>query len=107
MPIQYYNKSVLRAILRVVGKFIRVDYNTGEAQRGKLARVTVELNLNKPPVSSFLIDGRTQRVEYEDLPMICFQCGRYDHISELCKEKKHNQAMCIEGDHMDVGNKSN
>ena len=33
MPIQYYYKSVLRAISGVVGKFIRVDYNTGEAQR--------------------------------------------------------------------------
>ena len=28
MSIQYYNKSVLRAISRVVGKFMKVDYNT-------------------------------------------------------------------------------
>ena len=31
MPIQYYNKSVLRAISETVRKFMKVDYNIGEA----------------------------------------------------------------------------
>ena len=66
MPIQYYNKSVLCATSSVVGKFMCVDYNTGEAQRGKFTRIAVELNLKKPLVSQFLMDGRVQGVEYED-----------------------------------------
>ena len=86
MPIQYYNKSVLPAIDGVVGKFMRVDYNTGEAQCGKFARVVVEINLSKPLISQFTIDGRLRRVKYEDLPIICFQCDKYDHSKEGCKE---------------------
>ena len=62
-----------------------VDYNTEEAQRGRFVRVAVEVNLSKPLISHFTIDGRVQRVEYEDLPLICFQCGKYGHTSDLCK----------------------
>ena len=56
MPIQYYNKSVLRAISGVVGNFMWVDYNTGEAQRGRFARVAVEIYLSKPLISHFTIE---------------------------------------------------
>ena len=72
MSIQYYNKSVLFAISGVVGKFMKVDYNTGEAQRGKFAKVAVEINLLKPLVSHFTLDGPVQKVEFEDRPLICF-----------------------------------
>ena len=44
--------------------------------------------MRKPLVSQVKIDGRLQNIEYEDLPMICYQCGRYRHISELCKNKQ-------------------
>ena len=64
----------------------------------------MELNLKKPLVSQFLMDGRVQRVEYEDLPMICFQCGRYSHVSEFSKEEKQNQAICRARDYLDMGN---
>lgn len=34
-------------------------------------------------MSQILINGKTQRVEYEFLPMIYFNCGRYDHVKEV------------------------
>ena len=107
MPIQYYNKSVLRAISEVVGKFIRVDYNTEEAQRGKFARVAVEINLSKPLVSQFLIDGSIQRVEYEDLPVICFKCGKYGHTNEFCKENESVDPRRDDRYHMAIGTTTN
>ena len=55
MSIQYYNKSVLRAIFGVVGKFIRMDYNIRESQHGKFARVVVEINISKPLISHVTI----------------------------------------------------
>ena len=67
---------------------MRFDYNTEGAHRGKFARVAVELDLRKPLISQVKIDGRLQNIEYEDLPMICYRCGRYGHISELCKNKQ-------------------
>ena len=45
-----------------------------------------------------------QRAEYEDLAMICFQCGRYGHVSEVCKEGINNQAMAVEEDCMVTDN---
>ena len=36
-------------------------------------------------------------MEYEDLPLICFHCGKYSHTSELCKEKEHAHSMSMEG----------
>lgn len=31
-----------------------------------------------------MLDGKTQKVEYESLPNICFQCEKYDHNKESC-----------------------
>ena len=44
--------------------------------------------MDKPLVSQFILDGKIQKVEYECLPRICFACGRYEHVSGACPEKK-------------------
>ncbi|KAK8669060.1 hypothetical protein V6N13_106501 [Hibiscus sabdariffa] len=31
-----------------------------------------------------IINGRTQLVEYESLPAICFSCGKYGHVHDNC-----------------------
>lgn len=72
---------------------IKVDYNTESASRGKFARIAVEINLNKPLVSQFLLDGRIQKIEYESLPTICFECGIYGHYCTNCPEKVACQAV--------------
>ena len=54
------------------------------SQRGKFAQMVVKVNLNKPLVSRFKIDGRIQKVEYEDLPVICYACGRFGHVITNC-----------------------
>ncbi|XP_050231775.1 uncharacterized protein LOC126680661 [Mercurialis annua] len=86
MSIQYYNKKVLRFIGQMVGKVIRIDYCTESAERGKFARIAVEIDLMKPLVSHFSLDGRVQSVEYECLPRICFSCGKFGHTKEHCPE---------------------
>lgn len=32
----------------------------------------------------FMIDGRIQWVEYQSLPLVCFDCGWYGHNREIC-----------------------
>ncbi|KAI9092002.1 hypothetical protein K1719_027937 [Acacia pycnantha] len=32
------------------------------------------------------VDGKTYGVQYEGLPHICFECGRYGHMKDKCKE---------------------
>ncbi|XP_050216415.1 uncharacterized protein LOC126667478 [Mercurialis annua] len=88
LPIQYYHNHVLNAIANTIGKVIKIDYNTEAKERGKFARLAINLDLTKPLISSILIDGRLQRVEYEGLPIICFDCGRYGHRENHCQFKK-------------------
>ncbi|KAK5824903.1 hypothetical protein PVK06_019690 [Gossypium arboreum] len=42
------------------------------------------INLEKPLVSQVLVDGAIKKVEYEALPTICFGCGKYRHVKDLC-----------------------
>ena len=84
MPIQYYHKSTLRSIASVFGELIKVDYMTESTQRGKYARMVIKVNLKKPLVSIFKIDDCIQKVEYEDLPVICYDCRRFGHNTENC-----------------------
>ncbi|KAL4367762.1 hypothetical protein GQ457_05G027470 [Hibiscus cannabinus] len=81
---QYYTKSIFRMIAGLMGRIIRIDYNTEEGKRGRFARLTVVVDLSKPLVSSIIIDGKRQKIEYEGLPMICYHCGRYGHLEERC-----------------------
>lgn len=86
---KYYKKSVIRAIGRTLGNVLRIDYNTASGERGKFARMAVILNLTQPLTSKIIVDGRDLVVEYEGLPVICYNCGRYGHLAEACLLKLH------------------
>ncbi|KAA3460811.1 GroES-like zinc-binding alcohol dehydrogenase family protein [Gossypium australe] len=70
-----------------VGKVVKLDFNTDSRMRGRFARMTVYINLERPLVSQILINGCFQMVEYESLLTICFQCGRYGHVKDNCSFK--------------------
>lgn len=42
------------------------------------------VNLNKPLIPCFKLDGRIQKIECENLPSICFARGRYGHTGDYC-----------------------
>ncbi|MBA0733918.1 hypothetical protein Gogos_017881 [Gossypium gossypioides] len=46
--------------------------------------MVIFVNLDKPLTSKILINGNLQRIEYESLSSICFSCGQYGHVKELC-----------------------
>ncbi|GAY50046.1 hypothetical protein CUMW_123710 [Citrus unshiu] len=68
------------------GPWTVMDHKILKAQRGKFARVTVEIDLNKLLISQFNFEGRIQRVEYEYLPTICFGCGKIGHYKDACPD---------------------
>ena len=37
-------------------------------------------------MSQFNLKGRIQKVEYENLPMICFGCGKFGHYKDACPD---------------------
>ena len=84
MPLQYYHKGTLRSISNLIGTMEKIDYSTENANRGKFARLVIKIDLSKPLISRFKIDGKIQNVEYEDLPTICYSCGRFGHSVETC-----------------------
>lgn len=56
-------------------------------QRGKFARLAVTVDLTKSLVSKFTIDGEEFEVEYENLQELCFHCGIYGHLREVCPHR--------------------
>ncbi|KAK5812221.1 hypothetical protein PVK06_027642 [Gossypium arboreum] len=60
----------------MVGKVAKLDMNTDSRARDRFAWMVVYVSLERPLVSQILINGKTQRVEYEILLMVCFHCGR-------------------------------
>ncbi|KAK8483367.1 hypothetical protein V6N11_024158 [Hibiscus sabdariffa] len=43
LPYKYYSKELFHLIATVVGKVIKVDYNTSISERGKFVRIVVDL----------------------------------------------------------------
>jgi hypothetical protein len=87
LPIEYYDSRVLKNIGNKIGSTVKVDKNTVMQERGKYARLCVEVDLTKPLLAMFMIKGRKYNVEYEGLHLLCKTCGRFGHYSEGCKEK--------------------
>ncbi|MBA0646240.1 hypothetical protein Goklo_014219 [Gossypium klotzschianum] len=88
-----YKHKILAEIGEMVGKVVKLDMNTDNRMRGRFTWMAVYVNLEKPLVSKILINGRSQIVEYESLPTICFHCGRYGHVKDNCSFRSHGINM--------------
>ncbi|CAN1152494.1 hypothetical protein LINPERHAP2_LOCUS18778 [Linum perenne] len=75
LPIHFYHVQVLTSLGNLVGKTIKIDFNTQRAERGKFARIAVELDLDEPLPPVVMLDGAAQHIEYENLPNLCFDCA--------------------------------
>nr|KJB43088.1 hypothetical protein B456_007G183500 [Gossypium raimondii] len=82
LPGFLYKRRILKEIGGMIGKISKIDFNTDSRMRGKFARMTVHVNFDKPLTSQVLINDTLQWVEFESLPLICFGCGRYDHLKD-------------------------
>lgn len=82
----YYDESFLLALASAVGKPIKVDKNTLNVERGRFARICVEIELNQPVVGKVWVNGYWYKVSYEDLHIICSSCGSYGHLGRNCKK---------------------
>ncbi|KAK8478509.1 hypothetical protein V6N11_046802 [Hibiscus sabdariffa] len=87
---QYYTNSLFRLIAGIIGKIVRIEYNTEEGKHGRFARLAVVVDLSKPFISSIIIDRTRQRIEYDGLPTICYQCVKYGHLEDKCSMEVDN-----------------
>jgi hypothetical protein len=97
LPIEYYDAKVLNFIGNRVGKTVKVDKNTLTHERGKYARLCVQVDLSKPVLGMFTIKGRKYNIEYEGLHMLCLTCGKFGHYKEGCQDRGISTADQREG----------
>ena len=82
---EYFNKSfLLHKIGQKIGRVIKVDSTTENVERGQYTRMCVEVDLTKPLLSKFRLNGRVWGIQYEGLKMICFKCGKQGHKEDIC-----------------------
>ncbi|KAI9100909.1 hypothetical protein K1719_024033 [Acacia pycnantha] len=86
LPAPLFDKKFLLNLGNVIGKAIKLDIHTAQRARGKFARMCVELDLTKPLVPEFEIEGQVLSIVYESLGMLCNKCGRFGHSREVCEE---------------------
>ncbi|MBA0686592.1 hypothetical protein Goari_014188 [Gossypium aridum] len=51
---------------------------------GVLYKKLILEEIDKPLVLHILVNGMMQRVEYESFSAVCFSCGCYGHMQDLC-----------------------
>lgn len=84
LPIEYYENQTLKQIGSTIGTVLRIDTHTAVEARGRYARLCVQLDVNKPLITSIQIGDFKQSVSYEGLQRLCFSCGRLGHRKEAC-----------------------
>jgi len=85
LSVEYFNKQfLLHKIGQKIGRVLKVDNTTENVVRGQYTRMCVEVDLTKPLLSKFRLNGRVWGIQYEGLKMICFICGRQGHKEDTC-----------------------
>ncbi|XP_058760028.1 uncharacterized protein LOC131633324 [Vicia villosa] len=83
LPVEYYDPKVVHVIGDRVGRTVKVDKNTLQTERGKYARLCVEVDISKPLLAMFSIKNKSYKVEYEGLHMLCLTCGKFGHYKDV------------------------
>lgn len=73
-----------------IGRPIKVDTNTLKFERGKFARVCVEVDLTAPVVGKIWVNGHWYKVQYEGLHLISSSYGCYGHLGRNCPRAAAN-----------------
>ena len=96
--VEYFNKSfLLEKIGKKIGRVIRVDDTTANVERGPYTRLCVEVDLTKPLLSKFRLNGRIWCIQYEGRKMICFHCGKQGHKEDSCPLKSATTSEEVNG----------
>ncbi|XP_074318803.1 uncharacterized protein LOC141655633 [Silene latifolia] len=102
LPVEYFNSTFLKKVGSKIGQVIHIDNNTATAQRGQFTQLSVEVDISKPLLSKFKLNGKVYGIQYEGLKMICFKCGKLGHTTEQCKKDESSKTVMEVEDQSDV-----
>lgn len=98
LPLELYNGKFLKRLGAQLGTLLKIDILTSIHSRGQFARISVEIDLEKPVVPQVLVRGEVLNLEYEALHTICFHCGVYGHREAECRLKEVNTGAPATGE---------
>ncbi|XP_021733162.1 uncharacterized protein LOC110699982 [Chenopodium quinoa] len=84
LSVEYIDKQFLLKIRLKIGRVIKIDRNTESMDRGQYIRFCIEVDLSKPLLSKFRLNGYVGKIQYEGLRQICFKCGHLGHKEDGC-----------------------
>lgn len=75
LPIEFYDIEVLKEIGSAFGPVLRIDSYTTTGSRGSCATLCIQVEINKPLITSIRLGRLVQQVKYEGISTLCFCCG--------------------------------
>lgn len=78
------DEEILSSMGDLPSRTVKVDSTSLTGLRWRFARVCVEINLGAPLLPSLTVFDGEQKVDYEGLHLICFECGCYGHLVDKC-----------------------
>lgn len=89
LPIEYYHMDPLYKIGRTLGVPIKVDTHTVESQRGRYARLCIEMDTRTKLPQVIQNGNRVQSISYEMKMQFCITCGVVGHMAASCSVAIH------------------
>ena len=86
LPIEYYHPDFLKHVGNKLGKLLKVNAVTSVTICGRYARLCVQINMAYLLPKRAKIGAFWQDIVYENLPILCYRCGRLGHQEVHCTE---------------------
>jgi len=87
ISVESFDHEFLDTIGQKIWKVMGIDHTTANVERGRFTSLSVQVDLSKPLLSKFRLNGRIWKIQYKGLKFICFRRGKIGHSEDSCPSK--------------------